>query len=193
MSVPPSVLRSTARSPLALAPTPATRTTLATATIAGASDDDRLGQLYRRHGAAIFARCRRLLRDDAAAEDAAQEVFCRVQRHLARVPEASNALPWLFRVASNYCLNQLRDGRRRRQVPLFEEPAAPASDLAEQTHARRLIAGVPEKLRAVAWLHHVEGHDQQEVADLVGVSRRTVLYRLADFQVAMRAHLAQTG
>ena len=190
MSVPPSVLRSTARSPLPIAPSPASRSIGA---IPGPSADDRLDQLYRRHGAAIFARCRRLLRDDAAAEDAAQEVFCRVQRHLARVPATSDALPWLFRVASNYCLNQLRDGRRRRQVPLFEEVVAPASDLAEQTHARRLIARVPEKLRKVAWLHHVEGHDQQEVADLVGVSRRTVLYRLADFQVAMRAQLVQAG
>jgi RNA polymerase sigma-70 factor (ECF subfamily) len=170
MPSPPSVLRSTARST--------------------SPDDDRLSQLYRRHGAAIFARCRRLLRDDSAAEDAAQEVFCRVHRHLASVPDPSDALPWLFRVASNYCLNQLRDGRRRRQVPLFEEFPAPPSDLAEQTHARRLIAHVPEKLRAVAWLHHVEGHDQQAVADLVGVSRRTVLNRLADFQLAMRAQLA---
>jgi RNA polymerase sigma-70 factor (ECF subfamily) len=179
MPVPPSVLRSTAQSTL---------------TADGGSErDDRLSQLYRWHGAAVFARCRRLLRDDAAAEDAAQEVFCRVQRHLARVPEAADALPWLFRVASNYCLNQLRDRRRRRQVPLFEDPVAPTSDLAEQAHARRLIARVPEKLRAVAWLHHVEGHDQQEVATLVGVSRRTVLYRLADFQVALRAQLAHAG
>lgn len=189
MPVPPSVLRSTARSTNTLATLPAPRVTCADA---GSESDDRLSQLYRRHGAAVFARCRRLLRDDAAAEDATQEVFCRVQRHLPRVPDAADALPWLFRVASNYCLNQLRDGRRRRQVPLFDEPTTSA-DLAEQTHARRLIARVPEKLRAVAWLHHVEGHDQQEVAALVGISRRTVLYRLADFQVAVRAHLAQAG
>jgi RNA polymerase sigma-70 factor (ECF subfamily) len=148
--------------------------------------DDRLSQLYRRYGGAVYARCRRLLRDEDAAQDAAQEVFCRIQRHLARVPEAADALPWIFRVTSNYCFNQLRDGRRRRQLPklidLGQVGQSGSTDLALQTHARWLMQRLPEKLRKVAWLHHVEGRDQQEVADLVGVSRRTVLYRLADLQ-----------
>jgi RNA polymerase sigma-70 factor (ECF subfamily) len=159
-------------------PAPALRSTSTSV-----SSDDRLTHLYRRYGAAVYARCRRLLRDEDAAQDAAQEVFCRIQRHLARVPDAADALPWIYRVTSNYCFNQLRDGRRRRQLPKRIEGAQSAiADLTEQTHARWLMQRLPEKLRKVAWLHHVEGHDQQEVADLVGVSRRTVLYRLADFQ-----------
>jgi RNA polymerase sigma-70 factor, ECF subfamily len=62
-------------------------------------------------------------RDPAAAEDAAQETFLRVYRHLARVPADREALHWIYRVATNLCLNELRD-RSVRAVPTGDLPAA---------------------------------------------------------------------
>jgi len=74
---------------------------------------DRLTYLYRTYGPAIYARCRLLLADPSAAEDATQETFLRVHRHLDRVPSAREGLYWIYRVATNYCLNHLRDQRAR--------------------------------------------------------------------------------
>jgi RNA polymerase sigma-70 factor (ECF subfamily) len=132
-----------------------------------------------------------LLGDGAAAEDATHDVFCRVQRHLSQVPDGPEALRWLVRVATNLCLNQLRDKRRQAcLLPLDAEPVSclypTANDVANRVHTRWLMSQVPEKLRAAAWLRHVEGMDQQEIADLLGVSRRTVVYRLASFRHAVQ-------
>ena len=134
----------------------------------------------------IFARCRWILGDNAAAEDATQETFMRVHRHLDQSPP--QALTWIYRIATNYCFNELRN-RRRRAVPMDEPPEPePAIEswgieaaLADRDLASRLIRRAPPKIAAAAWLHHVEGMDQEEVAQILGISRRTVVNRLADF------------
>src|SRR5262245_5915597 len=89
---------------------------------------DELSRLYKMYGPFIYARCCKLLGDPAAAEDATQETFLRVERHLAKVPPRSNeALAWIYRVATNYCLNELRN-RKRRPEPREDlpEPEAPS-------------------------------------------------------------------
>jgi RNA polymerase sigma-70 factor (ECF subfamily) len=149
--------------------------------------DEKLVELYRAHGGAVYARCRRILGDGPAAEDATQETFLRVHRHLAKAPDAAEALAWIYRIATNYCLNEIRN-RRTRPEPVGELTERMGGELrleqvlADRQRALLVMSQLPEKLRAVAWLHHVDGMDQGEVARVLGVSRRTVVYRLADFQ-----------
>ena len=152
--------------------------------------DDRLAELYRAHGPVIYSRCRAMLRDDAAAEDAVQEVFVRVLRHLEAVPPGREALAFLYRVSTNLCLNALRDRAARPQPAGGDLPdlpgERPSGPFADRDLVRRLLERAPEKLRAVAWLHHVDGIDQGEVARVLGISRRTVVSRLAEFAARSR-------
>lgn len=147
--------------------------------------EDRLTRLYREYGPVIYGRCQRLLGDDALAEDATQETFLRVLRHLESSPAPEEALTWICRIATNYCLNQRRDDRRHAHSlnRLPERPLPPHMEacLADREFAARLILQAPAKIRAVAWLHHVDGLDQTEVARVLGISRRSVLNHLATF------------
>ena len=147
--------------------------------------EDRFTTLYRTYGPTLYARCRHILGDDAAAADATQETFLRLHKHLDRAPSAEEALAWIYRVATNHCLNQVRNARRRAE-PVAELPEhagpSPEGALLERDLARRLVATLPEKLAQVAWLHHADGLTQEEVARVLGVSRRTVVYRLAELQ-----------
>lgn len=161
--------------------------------------EDRLTQLYRTYGASIYWRCMRLLGDAAAAEDATQETFMRVHRHLERTPDGEEAIRWIWRIATNYCLNELRNTKRRAE-PVAELPDRPpaAGDLelaalADRDLARRVIARAPEDQRAIAWLHHVDGLDQEEVARTLGVSRRTVVNKLAAFAENARKYAARAA
>jgi RNA polymerase sigma-70 factor (ECF subfamily) len=154
--------------------------------------DDRSAQLYRRYAPVIYAKCRRILGDPRAAEDATQETFVRVHRHLARAPE--DALRWIYRIATNYCLNELRD-RAHRPLPIDDVAAHGGTDVAliDGAPARDLVVRVLGGLRAqtahVAWLHHVDGLDQEEVGQVLGVSRRTVGNRLAEFRQAAQSYV----
>ena len=159
---------------------------------------DRLTDLYRRYGPAIYSRCRLLLTDDGAAEDATQETFLRVWRHLDRVPDAHEALYWIYRVATNYCLNEIRD-RRTRDIPSADLPEtsaaswAAAARIEDRDLARRLIEHAEAKVRVVAWLYHVDGFEQDEVAAVVGISRRTVVNRLSDFLAGAHRFLRRSA
>jgi RNA polymerase sigma-70 factor, ECF subfamily len=151
--------------------------------------DDRLTNLYRAYGPVIYARCRRLLGDGAGAEDATQETFMRVQRAIDRAPNAHEALTWIYRIATNYCLNEIRD-RRARPEPRDALPegvwpgGVPGSEerLSNRDLARRLIERVSPKVRSVAFLYHVDGLEQEEVARVLGISRGTVVARLRNFE-----------
>jgi RNA polymerase sigma-70 factor, ECF subfamily len=159
-------------------------------------NENRLTELYRTYGPVIYSRCSRLLGDRAAAEDATQETFMRVHRHLDKAPDPDEVLAWIYRIATNYCLNEIRD--RKLRWELHETlPDLPGESvdaiLADRDLVARIIHRSPEKLRAVAWLHHVDGLDQGDVARVLDISRRTVLNRLAEFTRNARKFVGRSG
>jgi RNA polymerase sigma-70 factor (ECF subfamily) len=58
--------------------------------------------------------------------------------------------------------------------------------------ARRLVEHARPKVRVVAWLYHVDGFEQEEVAAVVGISRRTVVNRLSDFLAGAQRFLRRS-
>jgi RNA polymerase sigma-70 factor (ECF subfamily) len=159
--------------------------------------DQRLAALYREYGPIIYWRCAKLLRDEAAAEDATQETFLRVCRRLDGAPDADEALRWIWRIATNYCLNEVRNRRRRPELrdELPEVPADAALEqvLADRQLVARVIARVDEKLRAVAWAHYVDGLEHTEAGRMLGISRRTVANRLAVFHDRARKIIGRSS
>ena len=155
-------------------------------------------QMYARYGAAIYSRCMRLLKDEAAAEDATQEVFLKVLRHVASAPVANGVMPWIHRISTNHCLNVLRDDRRHAitvdTVPDMVDYEF-ENDLLTRDFSQRVLSSTPEHVRAPALLYYGHGLEQGKVAEALGISRRTVLYRLAAFSSrVMELHeLAQAG
>ena len=140
-----------------------------------------------------------MLADTGTAEDATQETFIRVFRHIEKAPDEAEALGWIYRIATNYCLNEIRNrGKRpvpKEQLEEWAQSTAPelAGTMVDVDFARKLLAQVPSKLADVAWLHHVDGFRQGEVATILGISRRTVINRLQAFQKSANKILKGTN
>ena len=163
---------------------------------AASSQADRLVQLYGTYGAVVYARCRHMLREAAAAEDITQETFLRVHRHMGAIPEGDAVLPWLYRIATNLCLNALRDGRARPvllDTPPERPGASPDELLSNRDLVAQLVTRVSPKVQITAWLFHIDGMRQEEIAEVLGISRRSVAKRLAQFMRTSRKFLRIEG
>lgn len=153
------------------------------------SSDGQMVAVYQQYRPLVFARCSRLLDSRDEGEDATQEVFVRALKHSHALPTGPQTALWLCRVATNLCLNKIRDrklrARRTQEWTIdFDTSGMVAEQPEEETirrdSAARLLASLAPRHRIVAWLHYIDELDQQEVADRLGVSRRTVVSRLAE-------------
>jgi RNA polymerase sigma-70 factor (ECF subfamily) len=146
---------------------------------------ERAAELYRQFGPAVYRRCLKLLRDRDAAKDATQEVFVKLVRDIRRFDGAEAALPWMYRVATNHCLNVLRTTRRHGEEELGEwelaDPGPGPAAYPERHLASTVLAQFDEGTRAVAMGVLVDGMGHEELAGALGVSRKTVERRLARF------------
>lgn len=142
--------------------------------------------LFRRWSAPLLRYLERMVRDRGSAEELVQEVFLRVHRARERYAAEARFSTWLYRIATNLALNELRRPRRREPHRSQEERGAPvlvadAAGPEAVVDARRLgarvereLARLPEKQRAALCLSAVEGLSYAEVAGALEVSEQAV-------------------
>jgi RNA polymerase sigma-70 factor, ECF subfamily len=117
--------------------------------------------LVDRHLPTVLAIARRMLRDDAEAEDVAQESLLRLWRNAAGLELGDGGVrPWLRRVAANLCIDRVRAQRNisvSDEVPEEAEPASQVTRLAERELGKRVDAALkalPERQRLARTLFH---------------------------------------
>jgi RNA polymerase sigma-70 factor (ECF subfamily) len=153
-------------------------------------------QLYRRYAPMVLRRCRCLLRNEEQAVDAMQDVFVRLLAHRERM-HGSYPSSLLYRMATNVCLNIIRD-RKSKRTDGGDDVLNRIACCAEQE--TRTLAGVMlERLfgrerpstREMATLHFVDGMTYREVARETNLSVSGVRKRLRDFRARALASAPQ--
>lgn len=152
--------------------------------------------LVDRHLGPVLAVARRMLRDDAEAEDVAQETMLRLWKVGDGLELGTHGLrPWLRRVASNLCIDRVRSGRRVDVVDeVPETPQAPSqlTELERGERAARVdraLKALPERQRLALVLFHFEGLSQVEVGAQMGVSDEAVESLLARARRSLKSSL----
>jgi RNA polymerase sigma factor (sigma-70 family) len=136
--------------------------------------------LVTRYSGMVYATCRRVLANATDAEDAAQECFEALATSRNVPPKYLG--PWLHRVATNRALNHIRADTRRRNrdtayaVDATRETEPTWADI--YVHIDEAISALPDELRVPLVQVFLEGRTQLEVADSIGVARKTVAYRV---------------
>ncbi len=139
-------------------------------------------RLYTRYRREVYGVCLRLLRDADAAQDATHETFLRAYRQFDSL-QGNNFAGWVRRIATNLCLNRIRDEKTRRQLleSAASEQAAAAGlnrdqgmSQEEADRARRVLVGLRQEHRKVLLLRYVEGCSYPEIETLTGLDREQV-------------------
>src|SRR3954471_12725487 len=140
-------------------------------------------ELYKAHAGKLLSVACRMVGNPADAEDLLQEIFLSAHRKLDGFRGESALGTWLYRLATNHCLDFLRSRAARTNDltdTLDEEPGLYEPGrvgLAEQTVAKmdleRAFAQLPDGCRAAFLLHDVEGLEHREVAEALGIAEGT--------------------
>lgn len=151
-----------------------------------------LQDLYSRYGGAVFGRCRFLLKDATAAEDAMQDVFARALASGSGFRGEASPLTWLMKIATHHCLNVVRGDRAawkeqyvELQLTRGEGHGGPQA-LEARDVVRRSLAQFDLETQSAVVHYYLDEMTLEEVAALLERSVPTIRKRL-------RAFAEQTG
>ncbi|HTJ84137.1 MAG TPA: sigma-70 family RNA polymerase sigma factor [Polyangiaceae bacterium] len=173
-------------------------------------DGDAFGLLVRRHQKRIFRLAVHLTRDGAEAEDVTQETFVRAYQALARFDGRSEPFTWLYRIAVNLSLNQIRARKSRAKTSLDEDPRVlsllaetrpslsgdPAGARDQRKVAAALIEGIDalsETLRTTLVMVAIDGMSHEEASKILGCPEGTIAWRVHEARRKLKAFLTDRG
>jgi RNA polymerase sigma-70 factor (ECF subfamily) len=137
-------------------------------------------RLYEAHAGELLRYLRKLVGDDERASELMQDTFIRAMDREGSLRDRDDVRPWLYRIATNLAIEQLRRRKRIAFLPFARDHAA-AGDLADPTadHVRRALGAINAEQAATLVLCLQEGFTRREAATLMNVSEETVKSRLA--------------
>jgi RNA polymerase sigma-70 factor (ECF subfamily) len=171
-------------------------------------DEAAFGEVMRRYRSPITNYIYRFLNDYEEAVDLAQETFVRVYFALERYHTEYAFSTYIYRIATNLAISEIRKRKRRKLVSLTglfqfdneeaqdfnppDEKSLPDEDLIESEQSRtiaRAIATLPEKYRAPIVLRDVEGKSYEEVAAIMELGLGTTKSRISRARKLLREKL----
>jgi RNA polymerase sigma-70 factor (ECF subfamily) len=168
-------------------------------------------RLVLQHQDQIYSLALRLLGDREAAEDVAQEAFCRALQGLRGFRKEASFYTWLSKITVNLCRSEQRRNRVRKSTRLFSwlgrrgrpdasgEPPVPSRQplpedvvTGEERHdaVRQAVASLERDLRQVVVLRDIEGYSYEDVAHLLDIPIGTVRSRLHRARGLLRERLS---
>ena len=179
-------------------------------------DRTAFGELVGRYQTAIYRTVRRTLGNPQESEDAVQEVFIRAMVSLPKFDLRYPFAPWILKIASNYCIDQLRRKKarkyklwsdlseaeeRRALRKMHSQPHIEDSSQPDQGRylevAQSLLNQLKPRRRMAFVLREIEGRDYSEVAAILGVPETTARVRVwrarNDLNSEFRKYLEKGG
>lgn len=174
-----------------------------------AGDDSALNELMSRHSEPLFRFTFRVVRDETAARDVVQETFVRVYFGARKFKPRATAKTWLYSIALNLGRDHLRRIGKRRgtfsldqtapraeagatladHAPLAPDALVKSDDFAHLQHG---IDQLPTKLREALIVFAIDGKSQQEAADILGTTPKTVELRVYHAKKKLREWLKES-
>jgi RNA polymerase sigma-70 factor (ECF subfamily) len=172
-------------------------------TAAQGGDRGALDQLLRRHYDRVHAVCRRITGNEADAADAAQDAMIAIVRNLDRFDGRSSFGTWVYRIATNASLDELRR-RKRRAIPMSSDDDGDHThhDVADPDSGQRIDAigdhmaldaalrALSDEYRLPVVLRDVADLDYAEIAAVLDIPAGTVKSRIARGRAALARALS---
>ena len=177
-----------------------------------AGDREAFKELVEKYQRKVYSICYGMLKDAESSMDVSQEVFIKVYRYLDKFNRDSSFYTWLYRITVNMCIDHIRKNSRVQKVE-YDDRIAHEDDGEDYITPSKLglnpdkvygrkelrqkmleaLETLSEKHRTILILREVEGLSYEELADVLNISKGTVMSRLYHarryFQEALKDYL----
>lgn len=146
--------------------------------------------LYRQYAGMVLRRVRRFF-GESEAEEVVHEVFLRAMEKGESFRGDASPSTWLYHMTTNHCLNRLRNQKRRRSALNINadlpwlKPAA-VTDSETSVFLEQLWSQLDDEAIMIGTYYFIDGLSHDEIARIVGVSRRTVGNRVEALRAQAR-------
>lgn len=144
--------------------------------------------LYSRYAGKIYSKCISLLKEDALAEDATQEIFTKIFLNLSKFAERSKFSTWVYSITYNYCIDYLR--RQKKQKNLFtgdvdRAPDIPDEDVVDEEllqmevqQLKEVLQSIPVGDKAILLMKYQDDLSIKEIATILEITESAVKMRI---------------
>lgn len=178
-------------------------------------DKDAFREIVEKYQRKVYAICYGMLKDSESSMDVSQEVFIKVYRYIAKFNQQSSFYTWLYRITVNMCIDYIRKNSKMQKVEYDDALSHGDGDgqgeeyllpsrlgiHPDKVYGRKelrqkmleAMETLNEKHRTILILREVEDLSYEEIADVLNISKGTVMSRLYHarryFQAALQEYL----
>lgn len=153
----------------------------------------RIKKLFNKYAGMVYRICSRYTKNKEETEDMMQNVFLKVQEKLNTFQGTSSAMTWIYRIAVNTCIDELRSRKRRDRLimdnldTLVIKNIECESDISlSKITLEKILDEINTDMKEVLFLVYVEGLSHRETSQRLGVSRAAVTQRITRFREQMK-------
>ncbi len=153
------------------------------------SNMKQLETLFTEHSDMVYRICLRYTKNSAESQDLVQDIFLKIHDNLGRFKGKSSYMTWIYRIAVNYCLDNLRGKKRRNELNYQFIDDIVISNLGSQVTPslvsitlEKVLSEADPQTREILYLAYTEGLSHEEIGNMMGVNRLTIQRKLAKFR-----------
>ncbi|MCP4443655.1 MAG: sigma-70 family RNA polymerase sigma factor [Aureispira sp.] len=157
------------------------------------------GELYDRYADKVYGKCLSILKDQALAEDAAQDVFTKIFLRLASFNGKSKFSTWIYSITYNYCIDLIRKNKKHKYILSVDQENVPeVADKVEVSDAEflemeierlsKILDEISPEDKAILILKYQDGVSIKEISKIVNKSESAVKMQLKRAKAKVRKH-----
>jgi RNA polymerase sigma factor (sigma-70 family) len=145
-------------------------------------------QLYRRYAQKVYGKCISILKNDAEARDAMQDIFVKIMLNLGNFGEKSQFSTWVYSITYNYCIDAIR--KRKKEKTMFSEDIERAPDVAaedvpdqflmemEVKNLRFVLDNLPDSDRLILIMKYQDDLSIRDIAETLNKTESAVKMKI---------------
>lgn len=146
-------------------------------------------EVVMEYSSMLYRICVVMLGNEADAQDAVQDTFCRYLERSGGFTDKEHEKAWLIKVAQNRCRDMRRFHLRHPKVDISEITASYEDP--EYSEVLEELIRLPLSVKSAVYLHYIEGYKTTEVSEILGISVNAVKKRLQRGREMLRLKLKE--